>query len=231
MPEEAMTSQRDLTAAETEAALARLRDWAARIKAADIDTDTGTLDLAADLAAVFEARHWVADLPPDKRLGRRKARRDTQQQFARWTRLNPGKIGRAYTQSRISQLLAAARLRPLVYNPVINNGERALRPLTGKFAAEHPDEIPAVLQRAKELADRQPLTAAIVKRALADHNKAVRPASRRQALPARTAPRDKHAAERDIRARFDKLLEQGRRRDAGELINLLIADYNAGKQA
>jgi len=213
-----------LTEEEYEDALSRLRDWASQIANAEADADRDSLDRAADLASVFESKLWVGDLPPKKALAKRKQRTDTQQEFARWTALFPEKVGRKYSPARVSQLLSVVHIKPLIINGVNNKGEFALRPLTGKFAKDHPDEVAAVLRRAREIADGAPLTQSIVRKALADHNKLVRPP-----LPKVSTPpvKDEHAEEKKIRADFKRLLDLGRRKDAGELLNLLIGDYKA----
>jgi hypothetical protein len=217
------TAVQQLTETEYDAALARLRDWADQIANAEADADRGSLDRAADLREVFESKRWVADLPPVKSLAKRRMRRDTQKEFVRWTKLNPDKIGRPYTQSRIARLVNAARIAGYAIGI---NSEGALRPLSGKFATEHFDEIPDVINRAREIADGGQVTEKIVAKALRDHNDLVRPRVKPD-RPDAPVVKDRHAEEKKIRAEFKRLLDDGRRKDAGELINLLIADYKA----
>lgn len=140
--EEAGDGTVDPAFVEREHRLNRLRTYSELLQEAGRTTDRDSLARAADLAALYEDKAWVEDLPPvrqSSRLGR-PVDPASQSRFAGWVRERTG-----LASSTVMQLLRARRIvsNCLCGAEIMPIGEWALRPLT-RLLKEHPDAIQPV---------------------------------------------------------------------------------------
>lgn len=140
--EEADDGTADPAVLERELCLNRLRDYCELQQKAVRTADRDSLARAADLAALYEDKAWVNDLPPMKQRSRlgRPVDPAAQSRFAGWVRERTG-----LASSRIMQLLRAHHMVSHYLHGVeiTATGEWAVRPLT-RLLKEHPDSIKSV---------------------------------------------------------------------------------------
>jgi hypothetical protein len=205
---------------DVEADLAWLRDYSQQVKDITARAQRGSMEAAARMTRVYEAREWVKDLPPVRvahRMGT-PIKADSQARFAQWVKDHPEKIGDVYSPSRVSGLLTAHRVASdFSIGPMIKSDD-AIDPLR-RFVKDRRAEIPDIIRRAREISDGGTITAGVIKQAIHDHQQSI--------IPPKVADSGKraqvdHAA--IIRAEFRIILNSKRFRDAGALLNELRAE-------
>jgi len=159
---------------EYQARVERLRGYREQLDRADQQADTGSLDRAADLAAIYADKRWVDELPaPGKASFRgRPVEPDSLSRFAKWAKerleLEPRHCYQLYRAEQVATYLRLAQISP-------GRSERVLRPLSKllKKGSERGEQAPDVWRRAVELADGDRPTNTHIRKALADHDKAM----------------------------------------------------------
>lgn len=142
--------------------VARFADQLAR--SADM-ADQGSLDAAADMAALYEAREWVAEWlieapikPKTAYIGGRPPQPDSKSRFEKWLRWRLEASGHHRIQARHTyQLLNAYEVRGYLRGAQITS-EYVLRPLDWFRKHKLQRFIPDVWERAIELADGRRVT-------------------------------------------------------------------------
>lgn len=128
--------------------LNRLQGYHQQIQDADQRADANSLERAADVVALYEARHWVTELPEVKqrRTRGRPVEVDSWSRFAHWLNDQTG-----LAPSTIYQLRRAHEIRTtyLRQAEISLAGERALRPLQ-PMEKEHPEAIRVIWDDAVE---------------------------------------------------------------------------------
>lgn len=158
---------------EYQARVERLRAYREQLDQADQQADTGSLDRAADLAAIYADKRWVDELPAPKKTSfrGRPIEPDSRSRFARWAK------ERLDLQPRYAYfLLNAHELSGVICTAVQINrpaSARSLRPLYKLLKDKRGEQAVDIWRRALELADGGTPSAAHVKKALADHDKAM----------------------------------------------------------
>lgn len=159
---------------EYEAALERLRSYRSQLDQADQHADAGSLERAADLAAIYADKRWVAEMNerhPIKRWVNRGRPVDPEgrSRFAKWVmeeaELHPT---RSYQLLNANVLVGILETR---VSKIHKASEKVLRPLRKLLAQDRADQAEAVWRRAVQLAEGEVPTAAQVKKALADHDR------------------------------------------------------------
>jgi hypothetical protein len=159
--------------AEYQARIERLRGYREQLNRADQQADTGSLDRAADLAAIYADKRWVDELPAPKRTSFRGRPVDPEgrSRFATWVK------GQLDLQPRYAYyLLNANELAGIVCTRVHENRPTTagpLRPLYKLLKDKRGEQAVDIWRRAVQLAEGGTPTAAQVKKALADHDKAM----------------------------------------------------------
>lgn len=175
-----------MTDTEHEAALARLQEFADQQRGADELADNGSMDRAADLMLLYEARdeegqrRWVKDLPAPKATRHRGRPVDPESfsRFTRWVRDVKGvKLGGVYQY----RLRDAHQIAANYFASGKLNSEAAARPLKWLIKHEYADQIPDVWRHAEELASGTSPDQSTVRRALADWKKDHLPKAERPA--------------------------------------------------
>jgi hypothetical protein len=151
----------------------RLRSYREQLDRADQQADSGSLDRAADLAAVYTDKRWVDELPaPIKASFRgRPVEPDSRSRFAKWAK---EKLDLAPAYSYF--LLNAHELSGIISTRVETNRPRsakALRPLYKLLKDKRGEQAVDIWRRALQLAEGATPTHAHVRKALADHDKAL----------------------------------------------------------
>lgn len=200
--------------AEFEEILDRLRDYVEQLEEASqhrgqanrLAEAAGSLQVAADMARLYAAEaRWVpeikATLQPKKGRGRPVNPR-SRDSFFKWAKgkITSRKTGKGLEHSQSDRLLRAnevARIISPMGDGIRGVTERALRPLY-ELLAVRAAEIPAVWQRALKKADGQTPTNSHVKKALKEHNEALRPAAAAQ------PPREKRTVDKAKKAIIDQ---------------------------
>jgi hypothetical protein len=200
---EAPTDQLDQ--AEYEATLERLRSYRLQLDQADRQADQGSLDRAEDLARIFEDRRWAAELPPPKKSHFKPVDPYSRSRFATWV-----KAKLDYQPAHSYRLLNADDLRRVI-SPTgeLTAGERVLRSLSPLLRKGREREVPAIWQRAVNLANGGTPTNAHVRQALADHNKATG-----YTAPPRAKVRKAEQYRKKVLTDWENLLEYGGPDDA-----------------
>jgi hypothetical protein len=179
---EAAKQARRLDDAEYQARLEHLRAYVEQLERADRQADTGSLQRAADLMAIYEDRRWVEDMPdpkPSRRPHLFKVVPDSREQFYKWAKdhITSPTTSQPLHPSASRRLLDAEDIRAIVRHPLADDSATVttLSPLAKLLKAGRGEEAPEVWRRAIKLAEAEgqelPGKAA-VRRALADHNKA-----------------------------------------------------------
>lgn len=159
---------------EYKAALERLRSYREQLNEADQHADAGSLERAADLAALFADKRWVREMDerhPIKRAMHRGRPVDPEgrSRFAKWVmeqaELHPT---RSYQLLNANVLVGILETR---VSKIHKASEKALRPLRKLLAQDRADQAEAVWRRAVQLAEGEVPTADQVKKALADHDR------------------------------------------------------------
>jgi hypothetical protein len=125
---------------EYEHRVSRVRDYAKHIADAEATIEKGSLDAAADLLWLYEAKQWMPEAEPPKRKSNRgrPVEPDSQAQFAKWVN-DKVHLSTSYT----NRLLKAAR-RVRDYRAQVTvmppSNERALRPMYEVKALGFPHE-------------------------------------------------------------------------------------------
>jgi hypothetical protein len=155
-----------------QARVERLRGYREQLDRADQQADTGSLDRAADLAAIYADKRWVDELPAPKKTHHRgrPVEPDSLSRFAKWAKerldLQPRHCYQLHRASEVATYLRAAQLNP-------GGSEYVLRPLSKLLKDKRGDQAPDVWRRAVQLAEGEPLTNTHLRKALADHDKAM----------------------------------------------------------
>lgn len=152
---------------EREATLDRLREFVAQERQAGELADSGSLERAADVVALYEDRAWVRDVAPPKTRRNRGRPVDPESfsRFTKWLTEQIGLAGRTAYQLRDAHTLQANYLRGAQIMPT---GEWALRPLRWLDRHDHGEAVPAVWDRACELAGGRNPKSPDVRKALAE---------------------------------------------------------------
>lgn len=157
-----------------EATLERLRSYREQLAQANQHADAGSLERAADLAALYADKRWVAEMNerhPIKRWVNRGRPVDPEgrSRFATWVKeqaeLHPT---RSYQLLNANVLVGILETR---VSKIHRASEAVLRPLRKLLAQDRADQAVAVWQRAVQLAEGEVPTAEQVKKALADHDR------------------------------------------------------------
>ena len=182
--------------------IARLDAYNDQLAEATIQLDYGSLDRAADLAALYEDCAWVEELEPPKTHDKRgrplnnPAQPDSRRRFAHW--LNERR-GWWLVGSRCRQLLRAHEL--LVANVSHQNfsGERAIQPLYRLQRIGLADRLPEILDRAAAAAGNGLITSEHTRQAVRDF------LAEQPKLAKATVHRRK--VESECEAAFEKMME------------------------
>jgi len=172
---------------EYEAGLQRLRNYVEQLERADKDAEKGSLQRAADLAAIYEDKRWIEDLPkpaPPRRPHHFRIVEDSRERFAKeWVKeyVTSPTTGNPLTKDAAKHLLTAeidVRRNVVARATTLPEsiGIKALRPLAKLVKDGRADQLPDVWKRAVKLAEAEGQEAPgqiLVRRALADHNKAL----------------------------------------------------------
>lgn len=216
---------------DVDAAKQRVAEWVTEIRSAieekreaDSTADAQSLERAADLEAIYNSFTWVADMPPapKRRLGRR-VNPKSREQFAKWVKQTYG-WGSA---ARLSQLQAAKELEPILVTTVKGikpSGERVLRPFAKLRAQGYADQQANIWARAVELAEGEPPTEGIVRKAVNEYLAARRPSLPNVAKDPRTKSEIAEAKRKKFLAEFHALLEEDNR-EAKTVLNEMIRDF------
>jgi hypothetical protein len=214
VPTEVMQQQ------EYAAALARIAAYREQLERADRQADQNSLDRAADLEVIYQAMHWVDEMPaPVHKVWRgRPVDPRSRNRFATWvlqqTGLKSTQVGQLHRAHELIGIISAAA-------SVIPDGEYALRPFARLRKAGYGDRIPEVYKMAVQLADGHAPTSAETRQAVRDFLARYTSAQRRQATAAEALARRQQA----IRAQFIVLLGADSEL-AGVTLNSLIDLYN-----
>lgn len=208
------------TVTEEAAALERLRAYREQIQRADRQADQNSLDRAADLELLYQAKQWVDQLPAPKNTVWRGRPVDPQSRnrFASWVLQQTG-----LHPSRVRQLHDAREVIGLIDTPYQEflSGEYSVRPLKRLRKLGYSESISEVLKRAVQLAEGQSVTSAETTQAVRDFLATHTSGQRRAAVAAETI---RQRQER-IRAQFVVLLGADKE-SAGLTLNALIDLYN-----
>jgi hypothetical protein len=158
--------------AEYQARVERLRGYREQLDRADQQADTGSLDRAADLAAIYADKRWVDEQPAPKKTHHRgrPVEPDSLSRFAKWAKerleLEPRHCYQLYRADQIAAYLRQAQIKP-------GASERVLRPLSKllKKGSERGEQAPDIWRRAVQLAEGDRPTNTHIRKALADHDK------------------------------------------------------------
>lgn len=138
-----------------DAALARLRDFAAQQKGAEREADRGSLERAADVVALYEDRRWVDEMdPPKPRRGR--ARPTDPESFSRFTKWLAERAELKSRQAyylRDADDLVTTSLHSVQISPT---GAFVVRPLKWMRKNDYGDHIPEVWSIACDMAKGTP---------------------------------------------------------------------------
>src|SRR5215472_4273158 len=160
-----------LTPEERSSLIARLDAFNDQLAEASMQLDYGSLDRAADLAALYEDKAWVQELEPPKTHDKRgrplnhPAPPDSRRRFAQWLREHRGwkLVG-----SRSHQLLRAREFLLCTGSHQNFSGEQALRPLYRLQRFGLADRLPEVLDQAATAAGNRPITSEHTRQAVRD---------------------------------------------------------------
>jgi hypothetical protein len=166
-----MTAASPMTDAEYQAALDRVRVYARKIRDGEQAVDQESLDRAADLAALYEDKRWVAELEAEGKAPKTKVFRgrpvdpESRNRFASWALTHEG-LGPSYT----GKLLKAHQWRTNYSDRVrVIPTEKAVRPLYALERRGYGDHTPEVVARAQEIAgDGQQVTSAHTRQAVSE---------------------------------------------------------------
>jgi hypothetical protein len=182
--------------------IARLDTYNDQLAEAAMQLDYGSLDRAADLAALYEDRAWVEELEPPKTHDKRgrplnnPAQPDSRNRFARWLRECRGLT---LVGSRSQQLLKAHEFLVSTGRHQNFYGEQALRPLYRLQRFGLADRLPEVLDRAAAAAASGSITSEHTRQAVRDF------LAEQPKVPKATVRRRK--VESECEAAFDKVME------------------------
>jgi hypothetical protein len=171
-----------------EAALARVRAYAEKIREGERVADQESLDRAADLAALYADKRWILEeaaagrAPKTKVHNGRPVDPAARHRFGTWLH-HQGGLAPNYT----SRLLKANEWAETYCAPGTKTTERAARPLYALGRKGYGDDTSKVLARAQEIAgDGMPITSAHTKQAVHEFWVAIpKPEQRKQAKTAR----------------------------------------------
>jgi hypothetical protein len=188
----ALEAVKRLDDATYQAKLERVRAYVAQLERADRDADTGSLQRAADLAAIYEDKRWVEDMPeaePSRRPTAFKIVPDSREQFAKWAKehITSPTTGSPLKRTATLGLLDTEDVVRSVSTPLETEavGRQTLQPLVKLIKDGRNDEVTAVWKRAVKLAEaegKETPGPRLVRKARADHDKALGikpPASKR----------------------------------------------------
>lgn len=165
--------QQRLADEEYQAAIERLRAYVLQLELAKETTDSGSLERANDLARIYADKRWMDELPAPVRTSfrGRPVEPDSRSRFAKWVKAH---VNLAPSYSYF--LLNAHQLAGIISTRVEENRPATagpLRPLYKLLRDHRGDQAPAIWRRAVELADGGIPTTADVRKALADHDRAL----------------------------------------------------------
>ncbi|MBO0864842.1 MAG: hypothetical protein J2P16_07215 [Mycobacterium sp.] len=154
-----------------ELAVERVRAYARKIRDGEQVIDSESLDRAADLTLIYNAKRWVDEMAaagkgPKNRMARGKpVDRESTNQFTIWILEEEG-----LSQSRTKQLLRVDGWRRNYGHAVqIIPTEWAARPLYALESKGHGDATGEVVAHAAELAEGGTITAAHTKKAVSEY--------------------------------------------------------------
>ena len=192
-----------MTPEERASLIARLDTYNEQLAEASMQMDYGSLDRAADLAALYEDRAWVEELEPPKTHDKRgrplnnPAQPDSRRRFAQWLREHRGW---KQVASRSHQLLRVTEFSG-VYSVDTRRftGEGAVRPLYRLQRLGLADRLPEILDRAARAAGNRLITSEHTREAVRDF------LAEQPKLPKAAAHRRK--VESECEAAFEKTME------------------------
>lgn len=160
----------EMETTEQQEILDRLRLFVSQGRTAEDMADRGSLDRAADIVQLYEAKEWLAELP-ELKTRRSRGRPVDPESFSRFTKWLEGKTSlksRTAYQLRDAYEVETNYLRAAQIKPA---GEHGLRPLKWLVKNDYIDAIPGVWDRACELAGGQSPMSPIVRQALNEWKK------------------------------------------------------------
>jgi hypothetical protein len=168
-------SQDQLSDEEYEALLDDLRAYRAQLEQADYQADAGSLNRAANLTRLYRDKRWTAYMDREHPIKRtihrgRPVDPEGRSRFAKYimeeTGLSPRRSYQLWNANALVGILRTAFTK-------IGDGEWALRPLSKLLREHRPEQATDVWRRAIQLAEGDTPTVAHVRKALADHDKAL----------------------------------------------------------
>lgn len=169
-----------------EARIERLRAYVEQLERADQQADTGSLQRAADLAAIYEDKRWVEDMqlmkPFKAQRGRPDVKEDSERRFFYWAerRVMSPTTGTGLKSTTARGLLETEEVRQKLRTPLSGFpegvGRTTFKPLVKLVKAGRGAEVPEVWKRALKLAEAEGQETpghALVKQARTEHDKAL----------------------------------------------------------
>lgn len=209
-------------------ALARVRDYAAKIRAGEQATDQDSLARAEDLALIYEDKRWVQELADEGKAPKTKVYRgrpvdpESRNRFASWVLTREG-LGPSYTK----RLLQANDWRSNYGAPgTVIPTERAMRPLYALERRGRGASTAEVIERAHELAEYGPVTAAQTRQAVSEFWAKYSPGEKRRMD--RDAEAKRHATKLRTEARW--LIENGYFRTLADVLTELDSEAETATQ-
>ena len=151
--------------------LAELYEYAEQIADADTQNDSTSMDKAAKLEALYLSTawsdEWIVAKPAKPDAVGRPPMPTSRNRFNEWMHWRAEREHRtALQRSHIYRLLTAREIASYVPRGG-HNSERSLRPWAWMLKAQFGDRIPEVAQIAREIANGEPITDLIARKALA----------------------------------------------------------------
>lgn len=204
---------------EYQAAVDRLRSYVLQLEQAEAQSDAGSLERAADLARIYADKRWVDELPAPSRTSfrGRPVEPDSRSRFAKWVVANVG-LNASYSY-RLLNAHELARIILPAAKEIPPTSAWSLRPLYKLLRDHRGDQAPAIWRRAVELADAGVPTVAHVRKALADHDRALGYSTARRTADGRSFA--------EVRARLLREFEWVALNGTEQQIKTVLADLQA----
>ena len=216
-----------------EARIERLRAYVEQLEGADRQADTGSLQRAADLMAIYEDKRWMDDMPepaPSRRPNTFKVVPDSRKQFGKWAEahVTSPTTGRPLAPRTTRTLLDTEDvIRSMGGAPLPESvGAQTLVPLGKLVQDDRADQISDVWRRALKLAEAegQDLPGqALVKRARTDHDKAL-------GIKAPVSKRTVESYQHKVESNFDWLVRHNTPEENRALLRRLAERLKAEHQ-
>ena len=226
-------SQQQLDDADYEARIERLRAYVQQLEQADQTADTGSLQRAADLAAIYEDKRWMEDMPepaPSRRPTAFRVVPDSREQFFKWAKehVTSPTTGQPLKPTTARTLLDVEKVVRSVRTPLRTEtlGVRPFRPLAKLIKDGREAEVSEVWRRAVKLAEAAGQDApgqALVKQALAAHNKAL-------GIKAPVSKRTVESHQHKVESNFDWLVRHNTPEENRALLRRLAERLKAEHQ-